>query len=348
MKLLHIANTDHFSGGENVICQIIAMFSNDENVEMAYVSPDGQIREALKERGIRFIPIKHMDKNELKAVFEKEKPDVIHAHDMKASMTTALACGKTRLVLHLHNNEYANRKISKKSVGFLLPAYKASHIFYVSNSAYEGYRFHKWFRKKSSVLYNVINLDALQAKVNSDASTYDYDVIYLGRLTYQKDPGRLLSVIKKAVKDNPSLKVAVVGTGELDKEVEETWKELGLQKHVDLLGFQSNPLKILKDAKLMLMTSRWEGTPMCALESMALGTPIVTTPTDGLVDLIDDGVTGFLSNDDDELAKKINLVASDTALRTKLSANCITKSQKVNDIKVYKEALRKAYFGESE
>ncbi len=348
MKLLHIANTDHFSGGENVICQIIAMFSNDENVEMAYVSPDGQIREALKERGIRFIPIKHMDKKELKAVFEKEKPDVIHAHDMKASMTTALACGKTRLVLHLHNNEYANRKISKKSVGFLLPAYKASHIFYVSKSAYEGYRFHKWFRKKSSVLSNILDIGLLAEKANKDLSDYEYDVIFLGRFSEPKNPLRLLAVIKKAVQQNPSLKVAVVGTGELEKEVMDKWRELHLEDNVDMLGFQSNPLKILKDAKLMLMTSRWEGTPMCALESMALGTPIVTTPTDGLVDLIDDGVTGFLSNDDDELAKKINLVASDTALRTKLSDNCITKSQKVNDIKVYKEALRKAYFGETE
>lgn len=343
MKILHIANTNHYSGGENVICQIIAMFG-DDNVEMAYVSPDGQIREALKERNIRFIPIKNMSRKELKTVFEKEKPDVIHAHDMKASMTTALACGKTRLVLHLHNNEYANRKISKKSVGFLLPAYKASHIFYVSESAHLGYRFHKWFENKSSVLYNVIDLGALDAKVNSDSSKYDYDVIYLGRLTYQKDPDRLLSVIKDAVLENPTLKVAVVGTGELEKEVEGKWKELDLQNNVDLLGFQSNPLKILKDAKMMLMTSRWEGTPMCALESMALGTPIVTTPTDGLVDLIDDGVTGFLSDNDDVLAKKINLIANDKELRAKLSRNCIDKSRKVNDIKVYKEALRKAYF----
>jgi glycosyltransferase involved in cell wall biosynthesis len=257
MKILHIANTNHFSGGENVICQIIAMFG-DSNVEMAYVSPDGQIREALKERNIRFLPIKNMSRKELKIVFEKEKPDVVHAHDMKASMTTALACGKTRLVLHLHNNEYANRKISKKSVGFLLPAYKANHIFYVSKSAYEGYRFHKWFKEKSSVLSNILDIDNLKEKAHKDQKRYDYDVIFLGRFSEPKNPIRLLNVIKKAVVTNPTLKVAVVGTGELEKEVEGKWKELNLQNNVDLLGFQSNPLKILKDAKMMLMTSRWE------------------------------------------------------------------------------------------
>ena len=41
---------------------------------------------------------------------------------------------------------------------------------------------------------------------------------------------------------------------------------------------------MLHDSKVMLMTSLWEGTPMCAVEAMALGVPIVTTPTDGLCD----------------------------------------------------------------
>lgn len=347
MKILHIANTDHFSGAENVICQIVSLFRDEKGVEMAYVSPDGSIREALKERDIRFVPIKKLNMKELRRVFQEEKPDVVHAHDMKASLITSLACGDNRLVLHLHNNEYANRKISKKSIAFLFPAFKANHIFYVSQSAYEGYRFHKWFWEKSSVLSNILDIKLLKEKANKDHNEYDYDVIFLGRFSEPKNPLRLLSVIKIAVQDNPKLKVAVVGSGELKQQVVAKWEELNLQENVDLLGFMSNPLKILKDAKLMLMTSLWEGTPMCALEAMALGTPIVSTPTDGLVDLIEDGKTGFLSDNDDVLAEKINLLVNDTRTRIKLSANCMEKSQIINDIKVYKEALKRVYFDEA-
>lgn len=345
MKILHIANTDHYSGGENVICQIISLFVEDKNVEMAYVSPDGQIRDALKERNIRFIPVKEMSRKELKAVFEKEKPDVVHAHDMKASLIAALACKNSRLVVHLHNNEYANRTISKKSLSFLIPAKKAKHIFYVSKSAHDGYYFHKWFERKSSVLYNVIDISALEKKMSLDSKTYDYDVVYLGRLTYPKNPIRLLKVLRKVADVYPDFKTALVGTGEMEDEVRKAWEEMGLQKNVDLLGFQSNPLKIVKDAKLMLMTSRWEGTPMCALESFAMGTPIVSTPTDGLVDLIDEGETGFLSDNDDVLVEKIVSLIKNRELRAKMSEYCLRKSAKINDLKEYKQAISKAYFG---
>ena len=185
-------------------------------------------------------------------------------------------------------------------------------------------------------------------KVTADDKGYDYDVIYLGRLTYQKHPERLLQVLKMVKDVYPDLRAAVVGTGEMEQETRTEWEQLGLQENVDLLGFQSNPLKILKDARLMLMTSRWEGTPMCALESMALGTPIVSTPTDGLVDLVDDDATGYLSDDDEVLTEKIVKILKDKKLRQRLSANCIAKSEKINDKQVYKEALRKAYFGEKE
>ena len=41
---------------------------------------------------------------------------------------------------------------------------------------------------------------------------------------------------------------------------------------------------------------------MCALEAMALGIPIVSTPVDGLCDLVEPGNTGFLESTDDALA----------------------------------------------
>ena len=49
MKVLHILASNRFSGAENVVCQIVDMFKGE--IEMAYCSPDGDIRNSLKEIG---------------------------------------------------------------------------------------------------------------------------------------------------------------------------------------------------------------------------------------------------------------------------------------------------------
>ena len=93
----------------------------------------------------------------------------------------------------------------------------------------------------------------------------------------------------------------------------------------------------------MIMTSRYEGTPMCALEAMALGTPIVSTPTDGLKDLVKDGENGFLSDEDSVLAEKLCLLIENDELYQKLSKAQSEKASIINDIESYKKALREQY-----
>lgn len=82
---------------------------------------------------------------------------------------------------------------------------------------------------------------------------------------------------------------------------------------------------------------------MCALEAMALGVPVVSTPTDGLLDLLDEGENGFLSDDDAVLAEKMVLLASDPALRERLSRSAAEKASRINDIQTYKNALSSWY-----
>lgn len=346
MKVLHVLNSEVYSGAEKVVSQIIKMFEGKDGYEMVYCSRECQtVRDMLKEQGIPFVAVDEMTPSALKQVIREHKPDVIHAHDMRASFMAALSCGKIPLVSHIHNNAYDARGITAKSIGYILAGLRAKHIIWVSQSSYEGYFFHKLFAKKSSVLYNIIDMDMLLDKKNSDSGDYQFDVIYLGRLTEQKNPQRLMQVCAKVRDRKPDVKIAIVGNGELE---EETWKvseELGLQGTVEFLGFQSNPIKMLADSKVLILTSRWEGTPMCALEAMALGVPVVSTPADGMVDLIEDGVDGYLSNDDDVLAERIVQILEDRNLHDKLAQNAVRKFEKLNDVQNYKNAIEKCYRG---
>ena len=343
MRILHLLSSNQFSGAENVVCQIISMFSSEDAYEFAYSSPKGPIEKSLKEREVNYLPLDNLSKKEVVRVIRKFKPDVVHAHDMRACYIASLCCGRIKLICHIHNNSFSNRCLSVKSIGFLLPALIAKRIIYVSPSSYKGYFFSSLFKKKSEVLRNILDIRDVRERCEQDIQLYDYDVVYLGRLSYPKNPQRLIKVIEAVQKNKKDVKVALIGDGELMTETKNLVNQLGLNNIIDFLGFQRNPLKMLSCAKLMVMTSRWEGTPMCALEAMALGVPIVSTPTDGLKDLVSDGKTGFLSENDNELANKIVEIISDDRLYNMLHANTLESSERMNDTINYMKRLKTIY-----
>ncbi len=344
MKVMHVLNSRIYSGAEKVVCQIIHAFEPVEGVEMVYCSPESDIvRQMLSEQGVTYLSVSSLNPGELRRIIREQKPDLIHAHDMRASFVSALCCGKIPLLSHIHNNAYDARGLSAKSVAYLLAGFKAKHILWVSNSSYEGYLFHKLFAEKSSVLYNIIDTQQIFDKKAADPNTYDFDMIYVGRLTFQKDPQRLMRLCARLKERKPDLKVAIVGTGELEAEVKQLCGELNLQDTVHFLGFQSNPVKMVHDSKAMILTSRWEGTPMCALEAMALGVPVVSTPSDGMKDLIENGVNGYLCESDEELAESLLKIFEDTNHRAFLAENTVRKFAKINDAPKYQQAIAACY-----
>jgi glycosyltransferase involved in cell wall biosynthesis len=93
----------------------------------------------------------------------------------------------------------------------------------------------------------------------------------------------------------------------------------------------------------MVMTSRFEGTPICALEAMILGVPIVSTPADGMADLVRDGENGFLAKEDGALAEKIALLLTDGSIRERMSGMARKKAAEYSRISDYRETLLRVY-----
>lgn len=343
MKVMHLLAMDRFSGAENVVCQIIEMFKDDDELEMFYCSPTGQIETALKERNIKFVPIKKLTPLHLRKILKEYKPDIIHAHDVRASLLAALVCRNTKIISHIHVNNMEKSKHLIKTMLYAVAAGKAQHIFWVSQSAFDDYAMRDKILYKSTILKNVINIEALQKNCYLDKNDYDYDVVYIGRLTEQKNPERLMHISRAIADRKPDIKIAIVGTGDLENTTRDLCKSLNLQNNVDIIGFMNNPNKLLYSAKVMIMASLFEGTPMVALEAMALGVPIVSTPVDGMCDLIENGVNGYLSDDNNEFADYVVDICNNNELQKKLSDNTLTKARIINDIEKYRSVIRNAY-----
>lgn len=343
-KVMHLMSTHEFSGAENVACQIINAFKDDNNYKMIYVSEIKKNEKKLKEKNINYYKLDNFNIKCLKKAINDIKPDIIHAHDIKASILASFFHKKAKIISHVHSNHENMRKINAKTLIYKVFSKWYSKIIWVSQSAIDNFIFKKSIIKKSVVLYNVIDGEEVRKKIKEDNNQYiHYDLIYLGRLTYAKNPIRLIEIISKLKSNCEKIKVAIVGDGELKTEMEKKIEKLNLQGNIDMFGFVSNPYKILDSADLMVMTSIYEGTPMCALEAMSLGKPIVGTPTDGLNDLVEKDINGFLIDDDKEIVEYIINLKNDIKKLNKMKMLTLKKFKEINDICKYKKEIRNIY-----
>ncbi len=348
-KVLHLISTDVFSGAENVACQIIKYFKNNKDYDMVYCSKYGSNEQSLKERDIDVLELKAFNYKALKKAFNKYRPDIIHAHDAKACILASFFYKKALIIGHIHGNHENMRKMNFKSVLFYIISKKLKKIIWVSDSALDNYYFgnKENIRKKSIVLYNVIDSNEIYEKIKLDNKSYEnYDLIYLGRLTYPKNPERLIEIINKLTKIKKDIRVAIVGTGDLENNVKKIIKKYKLENNIDLYGFVSNPYKILNNSKAMIMTSRYEGTPMCALEAISLGKPIISTPIDGLKKIVNNNTTGFLSDDDDEIVEFIYSFIEDEDKIKTFNSNVKKLNNEINNLTLYYKKINQIYIGD--
>lgn len=343
IKVLHLISTSLFSGAENVACQIINLFKSDNDYDMKYCAVIGKNKEALE---IRKIPVLKLDKfniHDIKKAIREYNPDIIHAHDPKSTIASAITSRGKKIIAHIHSNHRYMRKISIKSCIFHFYIEKRiSSIIWVSDSALNEYIFNKKINKKidSVVLRNVVNPNELKDIARNDKDQYSFDLVFLGRMEDVKNPLRFIDIMSQIQKNKRDIKVAMIGDGSLMNEIKTKVNELGLEKNITIFGNLINPYKILLSSKILVITSRYEGTPMNALESIACGIPIVSTPVDGLLELLDKRY--LCSSDDEFISVIIDLLTSQKNImgyRNRL----IAVDSSINDVSKYKKILEQLY-----
>ena len=340
MKIMHVLSSNRYSGAENVVTFIIKHLKND--YDFIYCSEKGQIEKILNEEEIPYNLVDKASFRNIKYLIKKENPDIIHAHDVKATLICALLKEKRKLISTIHVNNSNMAKFNLKTLLLLVCSTRVDHFFWVSNSCFENYKFKKFIINKSEILNNILSYDEVNYKASLDSEKYDYDVVYIGRLDYQKDPERLMEILKSISVRNDCYKIAIVGVGEYSNYVLDYIDKYKL-KNIVYLGYKNNPLKILKDSKVMIMTSRFEGTPMVALEALALGIPIVSTPVDGMKDLIINNYNGYITDDNSLIISHITEIIENRSMQNYLSANAVKVFMKKCNVEEYLKKIRKEY-----
>ncbi len=341
MRVLHLLQSDKYSGAESVVCQIIDLFKEEPYFEMIYVSPDGSIREALHQRGISFFPLKKFSQQEIYRALNTLKPDIIHAHDFNASVRVS-NYKKAKIISHIHNNPKWLPKICVNSVAYAFTASRYNKIVGVSDAILNEYIFQKKIESKFICLNNVVDSDAV-IRQSENGSVSPIDILYIGRLSEPKNPIGFLRIIKKIIDISEyKPKVDMLGVGPLQKECEKFIQDNCMSDFVSMRGFNSNPYKYMKATKLLIMPSIYEGFGLVAVEAMILGKPVIASSVGGLKDILGDG-GGILCETEDEFVEKTINLLQNKKEREIIGSNARNRSKRYTDKDNYKKTLMGLY-----
>lgn len=150
----------------------------------------------------------------------------------------------------------------------------------------------------------------------------------VGRLTPKKAPHKTIQAFAAVNRIMPESQLFVVGEGELESECRASIQRFGLQNSVRLLGAlpHKKVAALMQDAYCFVQHSvtaangDTEGTPIAVIEASMAGIPVVATRHAGIPDVVLDGETGFLveENDVSSMAERMLRLATDPALAVRL------------------------------
>lgn len=248
-----------------------------------------------------------------KEFFEQNSDyDIVHAHASSKAlfiMYFAKKVGIKNRILHSHCTQF----IMKNKVALLIanlfkvPTNMLTTDYFACSPEAGAFLFGDKSIKNGNVYiaHNGINTekfhysDDIRNKVRENLNIQDKLVIgNVGRFRPQKNHSYLIEIFEAVHKKNQNAILLLVGTGELEPEVREKVKKLGLEEYVHFLGFRSDISHLMQAMDILVMPSLFEGLPVTGVEAQAVGLPCIFADTitkDALI--LPTG--GFLSLNDD-------------------------------------------------
>jgi len=218
--------------------------------------------------------------------------DLIHCHDwMTAPAGTKLRSilGKP-LVCNIHLPQAFVSYQCIEKIGLL----NADLVLVNSWAMREELEAYKVPMRRLEIVPNGVDLETFRP--GNDWPADDGYVLFVGRLVAQKGVTFLLEALSVVLERCPETRLIVVGDGELELFLKRITRYLGVPHRVTFLDWTTGPdlVSLYQRARFVIVPSYYEPFGIVALEAMACGRPVIASRTGGLVEIVNDGVDGFL------------------------------------------------------
>lgn len=255
----------------------------------------------------------------------KHSPDVLIAQlDIAIFLSVASTLLlKEKVIVYEGTNPYLSKtnQYLKKLNNFLYRF--ADHIVLQTHQIANTFPSH--LLQKISVIYNPIIKPEVQLHSEDYSKNFAHKkIVSVGRLVPPKGFDVLIKAFHTFTRKRPDWLLLILGEGEERQKLETLCATLNISKQVALPGRVNDPLALLKDCTIFVLSSRYEGLPNALCEAMSIGLPVVATRCKfGPEEIIQHRKNGLLVpvEDASAISEALEELANDVNLCEQLGTN---------------------------
>lgn len=222
----------------------------------------------------------------------REKPDVIVSFSARINcivlFTAVLRLHKgTRLVISERNDpKHDTRTVPVQILTNMLYRFADKIVF---QTEYARRCFKKAIYDKGVVIGNPV-LEGLPR-----ASYSSQKIVNVAKLEKQKNHFLLIEAFRKIAPKYPETTLHIFGDGSLREELEKHIIDIGLKDRIILEGWKEDIHERIKDARLFVLSSDYEGLSNALIEAAVIGLPCISTDCAGANEIIKDHISGIVT-----------------------------------------------------